>query len=526
MEPTTTFNDFNLSTEVLNAISQKGFEKPTAIQALTIPHLLENRSNVIAQAQTGTGKTAAFGLPLVEKIDVKKRTIQALILVPTRELALQVASEIESLKGKKAIQIVPIYGGQSIEVQLRKLKRTAHIVVGTPGRIIDHLKRRTVSFDQIDHLILDEADEMLNMGFIEDMEEIMRHTNPDKRTLLFSATMPTRIKKLAKKYINDFKLIRAQSETLTPGTTEHFYYEVPAAHKLDALCRLIDFQENFYGLIFCRTRKDAAQVADQLAEQGYKAEAIHGEISQGQRERSLKRFKSRKVNILVATDVAARGIDVQNLTHVVNFAIPQDADSYIHRIGRTGRAGKTGIAITLVTKSERKRLVQIQQAAAVKIQKATLPNQKTILMQRKSELLKKLTAATDSDVSEEYVQWAKELLQENEAVEVLAFVLQHSFQLPSRLPDEVTFSQPAKRRTQSKQRQARLFIAVGRKDQLNPKKLVQLLSSKADIKAPQIREVKVKDNFSFVTVPFDKALNIIKNLKQSNGRSLAMFAHE
>ena len=306
------FVDLGLSSDVLEAINKKGFEEPTEIQVMTIPVMLKDDTNIIAQAQTGTGKTAAFGLPLIEMIDTASRSVQALILVPTRELAIQVSEEINSLKGRRDLRIVPIYGGQSIDQQLRRLKKGVHIVVGTPGRVIDHLNRRTLKIGEIEHLILDEADEMLNMGFIDDMEEIMEHTNSDKRTLLFSATIPTRIKELAHKYMDGYELLTVKKKQLTTNLTEQIYFEVKASEKFDALCRIIDFEVDFYGLIFCRTKSDVDSVANHLVDRGYDAEPIHGDISQSQRERTLDKFKKQTVNILVATDVAARGIDVVN----------------------------------------------------------------------------------------------------------------------------------------------------------------------------------------------------------------------
>ena len=302
-----TFNELGLSPKVLTAINKKGFEEPTAIQVMTIPLMLQDDTNIIAQAQTGTGKTAAFGLPLIEMIKASIKTVQALILVPTRELAIQVAEEINSLKGSKNLKIIPIYGGQSIVQQLSRLRKGVHVVVGTPGRIIDHLKRKTLKLKEIEHLIIDEADEMLNMGFIEDMETIMEHTNPDKRTLLFSATIPAKIKSLARKYMDGYELLTVKKKELITNLTEQIYFEVKASDKFEALSRIIDIKDNFYGLVFCRTKNDADSVVTQLTDRGYDAEAIHGDFSQLQRERTLNKFKKQKINILV---VAARGIDV------------------------------------------------------------------------------------------------------------------------------------------------------------------------------------------------------------------------
>jgi len=373
------FEHLGLSQRVLDAIYKKGFEEPSRIQTLTIPVMLRNDTNIIAQAQTGTGKTAAFGLPLIEMINSGERSVQALIITPTRELAIQVSEEIASLKGSSGIQVIPIYGGQSIDQQLRRLKKGVHIVVGTPGRVIDHIKRKTLNLKDIEYLILDEADEMLNMGFIEDMEEIISHTNSQKRTLLFSATMPLRIKALASKYMGDYEFITVKKQQLTTNLTEQIYYEVKAADKFEALCRIIDIEEDFYGLVFCRTKNDVDSVVGHLIERGYDADAIHGDISQGQREKTLDKFKKKRINVLVATDVAARGIDVSNLTHVINYSLPHDPESYVNRIGRTGRAGKQGTAITFITPSEYRKLMFIQRIAKTDIKKSKVPNIKDII---------------------------------------------------------------------------------------------------------------------------------------------------
>lgn len=289
-----TFNNLGLSVNLLKAINKKGFEEPTSIQAMTIPVMLRDDTNIIAQAQTGTGKTAAFGLPLIEMIDSDLKTVQAIILVPTRELAIQVSEEINSLKGNKDLRIVPIYGGQSIDEQLRRLKKGVHIVVGTPGRVIDHLHRKTLKLGNIEHLILDEADEMLNMGFIEDMEEIMKHTNPNKRTLLFSATIPGKIRELAHKYMDGYKLIAVKKERLITNLTEQIYFEVKASDKFEALCRIVDIEEDFYGLVFCRTKSDVDSVARHLLDRGYDAEAIHGIYHRHKEKERLKNLRNKE----------------------------------------------------------------------------------------------------------------------------------------------------------------------------------------------------------------------------------------
>ncbi len=525
MDSKKTFNDLGLSEKILDAINKKGFEEPTAIQAMTIPVMLRDDTNIIAQAQTGTGKTAAFGLPLIEMVNTKSKAVQALILVPTRELAIQVSEEISSLKGDKGIKVVPIYGGQSIDQQLRGLKKGVHIVVGTPGRIIDHLNRRTLKLGGIEHLILDEADEMLNMGFIEDMEEIMKHTNPDKRTLLFCATMPERIKALAHKYMDGYELLTARKEQLTTNLTEQIYFEGKATDKFEALCRIIDIEDGFYGLVFCRTKSDVDSVATHLMDRGYDAEAIHGDLSQVQREKTLGNFRKQRVNVLVATDVAARGIDVINLTHVINYSLPQDPDSYVHRIGRTGRAGNEGTAITFITPSEYKRLMFIQRVAKADIRKSKVPKVEDIIKAKKKKITNDLTAILEDKIDTDYYNWAKKLLEDKHPTEMLAALLNYSFEgdLNPDAYGEIT-EVGAKGKQLDQEGKARLFVALGKKDKMNPKKLVKLIMSRVSIKHQHIRDIRIMDKFSFVTVPFEKAEGIVVSFKEKGQRPLIIHA--
>ena len=527
-----TFNDLGLSAQTLAAINKKGFEEPTAIQAMTIPMMLRGDTNIIAQAQTGTGKTAAFGLPLIEMIDASSKKVQALILAPTRELAIQVSEEISSLKGSKDIRSVPIYGGQSIDQQLRRLKAGIHIVVGTPGRVIDHLKRKTLKLGNIEHLILDEADEMLNMGFIEDIEEIMKHTNPGKRTLLFSATMPQRIKDLAHKYMEGYEFLSVKKEPLTTNLTEQIYFEVRASEKFEALCRIIDIEDGFYGLVFCRTKGDVDSVATHLLERGYDAEAIHGDISQAQRERTLDRFKKQNVNILVATDVAARGIDVNNLTHVINFALPQDPESYVHRIGRTGRAGNEGTAITFITPSEYKRLMFIQRMAKANIRKSKIPAVSEIIAVKKQKINDDLTAMLEEKPNKHYYNWAKNLLETQNPTDILATVLNYCFEeelSPESYGSIQDIGSKGDRRDGrpiDQEGKARLFVALGKKDKYNPRRLVDLIMSRVRIQSKQIGDIQVMDKFSFMTVPFSKAEEIVASFQEKNRKPLITRAKE
>ena len=520
MEQKKTFNELGLSAGALEAINKKGFEEPTAIQLITIPAMLKDDKNIIARAQTGTGKTAAFGLPLIDMIEPSMKTVQALILVPTRELAIQVSEEINSLKGKKEIKIAPIYGGQSIDQQLRRLKKGIHIVVGTPGRIIDHLHRKTLELAEIEHLILDEADEMLNMGFIEDIEEIMKHTNSNKRTLLFSATIPEKIKELAHKYMNGYQFLTVKKEPLTTNLTEQIYFEVKASDKFEALCRIIDIEDGFYGLVFCRTKSDVDTVVSHLTDRSYDAEAIHGDISQAQRERSLNKFKKKRVNILVATDVAARGIDVSNLTHVINYSLPYDPESYVHRIGRTGRAGKEGTAITFITPKEYKKLMFIQRMAKTEIMRAKVPRVKDIIKVKKKKIDDDLTSILENEIGNEYYNWAKKLLENNDPTDILAALLFYSFEEEVNPDTYGQIKEISKGKQLGGEGKARLFVALGRKDKINPNKLIDIILSKVSIRARDIRDVQIMDNFSFITVPFNKAEMIIAKFKEKGKKPL------
>lgn len=517
------FEHLGLSQRVLDAIYKKGFEEPSRIQVLTIPVILRNDTNIMAQAQTGTGKTAAFGLPLIEMINPQEKSVQALIITPTRELAIQVSEEIGSFKGDSGIQVIPIYGGQSIDQQLRRLKKGVHIVVGTPGRVIDHLNRKTLNLKDIEYLILDEADEMLNMGFVEDMEEIMKYTNPKKRTYLFSATMPSRIKALASKYMGDYKFITVEKQQLTTNLTEQIYYEVKAADKFEALCRIIDIEEDFYGLVFCRTKNDVDDVAGHLMDRGYDADVIHGDISQAQREKTLEKFKQKKINVLVATDVAARGIDVSNMTHVINYALPQDPESYVNRIGRTGRAGKQGTAITFITPSEYNRLMFIQRIAKTDIKKSKVPNVKDIINAKTKKINEDITAINSEGIDNTYYNWAKKLLDNNNPTQILAKILNYSFdnKLNPGLYSEIQDLSDKNRRIEIEGK-ARLFVALGKKDQISPSKLVKFIIQNTGVKNSVIDQVEVYNDFSFITVPFKEAETILGVFQKKSGKKKSM----
>ncbi|MDD5070042.1 MAG: DEAD/DEAH box helicase [Candidatus Omnitrophica bacterium] len=500
------FKELGLSENTLDALNRKGFEEPTVIQALTIPLLLKGEVDVIAQAQTGTGKTAAFGLPLIERLQERSPSTQALILVPTRELALQVAEEINSLKGRKKLTVVAIYGGQSMDEQLRRLKRGIDIVVGTPGRVKDHLGRGSLNLSNLSHVVLDEADEMLNMGFIEDIEDILSYTSKDKKMLLFSATIPDRILKLVKKFMPEYELVRAKKEELTVKLTDQIYFEVSHSDKLEALCRIIDSEEVFFGLVFCRTKVDVDNVAKKLSDRGYDCDGLHGDISQHQRERILDKFRAKRINVLIATDVAARGIDINDLTHVINFSLPQNPESYIHRIGRTGRAGKEGTGITFVTHDEYRKLLVIKRMTKTDIRKKKIPDIEEVLRVKRTKIKKDIADISSSLAAKEYLEFAEDFLKDNDPANIVAAFIKYSFGEDLN-PNNYN---RIRQETIELKGTTRLFVAKGKDDQITPRKLIDMIKQIAKVDSRKIGDIRILDHFSFITVPFEEAEIILR----------------
>ncbi|MBN2641644.1 MAG: DEAD/DEAH box helicase [Victivallales bacterium] len=509
------FRELGISEQTLAALEKKGFEEPSPIQAQTIPLLLQGEKDIIGQAQTGTGKTAAFGIPIVEILQEHRNYVQSLIMAPTRELAIQVAEEINSLKGSRNLEVMPIYGGQSIEIQMRRLKKGVDIIVGTPGRLLDLMRRGYIKLDRVSIAVLDEADEMLNMGFIEDIEMILAETGPEKQMLMFSATMPPQIMSIAEKFMGEYEIVRVKKEQLTTNLTEQIYFEVKRGDKFEVLCRIIDIEPDFYGLVFCRTRNDVDEVARDLMNRGYSVEALHGDISQAQRNRVIEKIKSHSVNILVATDVAARGIDINNLTHVINFSIPQDPEAYVHRVGRTGRAGNEGTAITFVTPAEYQKLTQIKRFAKADIKKRQLPQARDIVKGKKDRIAEDVADMISGELHVDYMDFANELLRNNDPAVLIAAMLKQQYK--DELLEE-SYSQINSSGTKIRDNsepvdsggRARLFVALGKKDDFNPKKLVDMIWDKAKVKSRLIQDVKCFDTFSFITVPFVEAEKLVE----------------
>jgi len=387
----TLFSEMGLSTEIQSAIEELGFEKPTPIQEKTVPFLLENKQDMVALAQTGTGKTAAFGLPILQQIDTTQKTTQTLILSPTRELAMQIASDLKNYsKNIAKLRIAVVYGGSDIKKQISDLDKGAQIVVGTPGRTLDLIKRKKLKVNEINWVVLDEADEMLSMGFKDDLDAILENSPEEKQTLLFSATMPKEIVAISKKYMTDIHEISAGKKNIGAENVEHNYYLVHAKDRYLALKRVADINPNIYSIIFCRTRAETKEVADKLMQDGYNADALHGDLSQAQRDHVMSRFRGKHLQMLVATDVAARGLDVNDLTHVINYNLPDDPEVYIHRSGRTGRAGKKGISITLIHLREKGKLKQVERTVNKPFIKKDVPSGKVICEKQLFSLIDKV----------------------------------------------------------------------------------------------------------------------------------------
>lgn len=407
------FEDLNISKELRKAIRELDFDEMTPIQAKTIPLILEGR-DVIGQAQTGTGKTLAFGLPILESIHSRLRKPQVIILCPTRELAIQVAEELQSvLKYRREITILPVYGGQPIDRQIRTLNAGAHVVIGTPGRTIDHIKRGTLKLENVRVVVLDEADEMLNMGFIDDVEQILQHVPLERQTLLFSATMPGPILNLTRTYQKDPEFVKVVHQQLTVPNVEQHYFEVREASKLDVLCRVIDMYGLKSSLVFCNMKRRVDEVVAHLEARGYPAQGLHGDMTQPQRNQAIERFKRNRTEILVATDVAARGLDIENIEAVFNYDLPQDEEYYVHRIGRTARAGKSGLAFSFVVGREIYKLHEIESYASAKILRKPVPSIADIEEVRVSNFLEKVKSVVDKGGLEQYERLMEQLLKED-----------------------------------------------------------------------------------------------------------------
>lgn len=531
-----TFSDLGLSEKMLKAIKAKGYVYPSAIQAAVIPLLLNGNKDIIGQAQTGTGKTAAFALPILERLDIKSNGIQTLVLTPTRELAIQVAEEIKSF-ADSWVKVQLLYGGQNIRDELIGLKNGPQIVVGTPGRVIDHLsKRRTLKIENLKYFILDEADEMLNIWFKEEIEEIIQFTPENKKVLLFSATMPKWIQDIVHKYIKDHDKVSIEKNELTNSNIKQKCYKVNERDKFEALCRVIEVEFDFYGILFCRTKADVDDVAAKLMSRGYKVEWIHGDVDQKQREKTLSRFKNWAIKILVATDVAARWIDVNNLTHVINYSLPDNPETYTHRIWRTGRAWNKWEAISFVSRKDSRWLSWIERAIKSKINVEKLPDVSHVIEFKKKRLIDNTKELLVNTWELNYIDLAKSLLELGDANEVLAAILKEAYGKEfstthySELKED-SFSSDSRDRGDRNDRndrwergfsgvpwERRLFVAKGKLDWFTPGSLIQYLEKEVDCKLGDIWSIDIMREFSFINLKDEDADFVLRKFKDANPR--------
>lgn len=440
------FRDLGLSEMIIGALNDMGFEEPTPIQERTIPIALRGK-DLIGQAQTGTGKTAAFGIPMIEMITDHTQRVQGVVLTPTRELAIQVAEELNKIGQNKGINTLPIYGGQDIDRQIKALKKNPQIIVATPGRLMDHMRRRTIRLYELRVVVLDEADEMLNMGFLEDIQTILGEMPQNRQTLLFSATMPRPIQTLAESFMREPEFIGIQTKEVTVPLTDQYYIELAERIKFDVLCRLFDIQSPELAIVFGRTKRRVDELSEALKKRGYSVEGIHGDLTQARRDSVMRQFRSGTIEVLVATDVAARGLDISGVTHIYNFDIPQDPESYVHRIGRTGRAGKTGLAVTLVTPREIEHLRTIERLTRRRIIRMSIPSSTQAFEGQQRLAMDRLLRVVEEGELDQYKSRAEELLDETDSVSLLAAALKLLTKEPNTSAVQLTEEAPLRVRS-------------------------------------------------------------------------------
>ena len=517
-----TFRDLGIREDILEAIEKKGYQNPSPIQERVIPVFLTGDKDIIWQAQTWTWKTASFGIPLLQLIDSKAKTTKAIILCPTRELAIQVSDEINSFAPDNKISTLLLYGGNPIRDEIRELKNKPNIIIWTPWRVIDHLNKWRLHLEDLEYFVLDEADEMLNIWFREEIEEIMKSTPKNKKTLLFSATMPKAIMDIVKNYMQDYDLISVKAENMTNTNIDQKYFEVRRESKFDALTRIIELQENFYAIIFCKTKLDVDELASRLINSWYLAEWIHWDIEQKMREKILARFKSKKTKILVATDVAARWIDVNDVTHVVNYSLPENPEIYTHRIWRTARAGKTWTAITFISNSERRRIFFFENVIKAKIKREVLPSISEVIEAKKWNLVENVKSLIEEKDCRDYIDLSRELLEiENDAEMIISALIKKFYwnQLKEENYAEIKQDFRTEKSSKSSSWEIRLFVAKWRKSWIsNPWDLLNFLWTETWISMKNAGKIEIFNDFSYINVPEYEAEIILQVFKQQNKR--------
>ena len=521
---TVRFDELELNPQILRGIKDMGFEEASPIQAQAIPVVLSGR-DIIGQAQTGSGKTAAFGIPVLEKVDPDNKKTQVIILSPTRELAIQVADEIRKLsKYMHGIKILPVYGGQEISKQIRSLKGGAQVIIGTPGRVMDHLRRKTIRCDFVNTIVLDEADEMLNMGFREDIETILEYIPEERQTVLFSATMPKAIMDITKKYQKDAVTIKVVKKELTVPSIDQYYYDVKRKDKVDVLTRLLDYYDPKLSIVFCNTKRMVDELASELQGRGYFAEGLHGDMKQSQRDRVMNSFRNGKTEILIATDVAARGIDVDDVEAVFNFDIPQDDEYYVHRIGRTGRAGRTGRTFTFVKGKEVYKLKDIQRYCKTKILAQPIPTSEDVAQIKAEKIMDKVSQIIEEEDLTAMINMIDEQVNESDytSMDIAAAFLKMALgetESESESSDNYDFGN-----TGAEDGMVRLFINIGKKQKVKPGDILGAIAGESGMPGKLVGAIDMYDKYTFVEVPSEygrEVLNAMKNVK-IKGKSISI----
>ena len=533
------FSEINLKKEIQKAIIDLGFTEPTPIQKETIPFLIEKEQDLIALAQTGTGKTAAFGLPIIEKVDVKKNLPQAIILCPTRELCLQITKDFESFsKYVKNLKITAVYGGANIQSQIRSLSSGSQIIVGTPGRVIDLIKRKKLLLKHIESVVLDEADEMLNMGFKDDLDTILAETPEEKQTLLFSATMPKEVMRISQNYMFSPKKIEVAKRNEGAKNVEHHYYLVNAKDKYKALRRICDVNTDIYGIVFCRTRRETKDIANKLMQDGYNADALHGELSQAQRDHVMNRFRKKNIQILVATDVAARGLDIDNLSHVINYNLPDDNEIYIHRSGRTGRAGNKGISIIIAHSRETRKIGFIEKMLKKEIKYQKVPSGEEICEIQLLNMVDKVVNTEVGNQIEKYLPVVEEKFSHLEKEDLIKHFISAEFNRflsfyknanninlkEQKNKDRSRDSRKRNSKGHSEDGFTRFFINIGRSSNLQTHNLIGMINEFTKNRNIAIGKIDIFKNFSFFEVEENHENLVLKsfNRKDWNGEKLVV----
>ena len=538
-----TFKELNLRAEILSAVEQLGYELPMPVQEQVIPFMLTEQADLVALAQTGTGKTAAFGLPILNMIDVKRREVQALVLAPTRELCIQISNDMKGYAANMTdVHIVPVYGGEDIRKQLKELDRTPQIIVATPGRLIDLTERGKIQLGNINFLVFDEADEMLNMGFKDDIETILKETPENRRTLLFSATMPAEIQRIAKQYMHDYQEITVGVRNSGTENVEHIYYISQARQRYLVLKRIVDLNPDIYGIVFCRTRQETKEVAEKLMHDGYNADARHGDLSQPQRDSVMQKFRIRNVQLLVATDVAARGLDVSDLTHVINYNLPDDVEIYTHRSGRTGRANKTGISVSIIHSKEKFKIKDIERMLKRKFEQRQIPNGLEVC---KKQLFYQIDKMQNVDVNEEQIDpymaqimnqleylSKEELLKRFVSLEFNRFldyyknapdlnITEHAPRERDGKTEQNNGKENGNRRNKSGNR-VRLKINLGTKEGMNPRRILGIINDITDDKSINIGGIEITNKFTFFDVFEDQKDRVLSAFEQTQDLNVSV----